>query len=243
MIIIKSRRFPVMRGVAAGAGLALGAYGVLAASAWHRYGHPSSSRPAERDDLLDCLMPEYDVVERHHIQVAAPAAVTLQAAKDQDLNDSLVVRAIFKAREVVLRASPDEHEHPRGLLAQMRSFGWGVLADVPDREIVMGAVTKPWETNVTFTALPPAEFATFSQPGFVKIAWTLRADPVGDRASIFRTETRAVATDPVARAAFRRYWALASPGIALIRRMSLQPVRRDAERRPVDAAERQEVSE
>jgi hypothetical protein len=106
-----------------------------------------------------------------------------------------------------------------------------VLAEVPDREIVVGAVTRPWEANVVFRALPPEEFAAFSEPGFVKIVWTLRADPVDDLTSVFRTETRAVATDAAARTRFRRYWAFASPGIALIRRLSLRPLKRDAERR------------
>ena len=95
----------------------------------------------------------------------------------------------------------------------------------------MGAVTRPWEADVTFQAIPPAEFAAFSKPGFVKIVWTLRADPIDDRASVFLTETRAVATDEHARARFRRYWAFASPGIWLIRRLSLKPLKRDAERR------------
>jgi hypothetical protein len=45
-----------------------------------------------------------------------------------------------------------------------------VLADVPEREVVVGAVTKPWEANVTFRALPPDQFAGFAEPGFVKIA-------------------------------------------------------------------------
>ena len=220
----------VVAGAAAATGMALGGYALLAASAWHRYGRAPAARPDQRDDLLDRFIPDYDVMEHHEIDVAAPAAITLRAAKEQDLRDSIVVRAIFRAREVALRASPGDREQPRGLLKQMRALGWGVLADVPDREIVMGAITKPWEANVTFTALPPGEFAAFSQPGFVKIAWTLRADPVGDAASIFRTQTRAAATDPVARATFRRYWAFVSPGIALIRRMSLHPVRREAER-------------
>jgi len=65
----------------------------------------------------------------------------------------------------------------------------------------------------------------------VKIVWTLRADAIGANASIFRTETRAVATDPAARAKFRRYWSFLSPGIILIRWASLGPVKREAERR------------
>ena len=102
---------------------------------------------------------------------------------------------------------------------------------MPGRELVAGAVTRPWEGDVTFQALPADEFAAFSRPGFVKIAWTLRADPVDDGTSVFRTETRAVATDATARERFRRYWAFASPGITLIRKLSLGPLKREAERR------------
>lgn len=221
----------LMRAMAAGVGLAVGAYGVYAGVAWYRYGRIATPSPDEQDELLDRFMPVYDVVERHHIRVAAPAALTLQAGKEQDLFGSVVVRAIFKARDTVLRSTPDDRQQPRELLTAMQSLGWGVLADLPGREIVMGAVTKPWEANVTFRAVPPDEFASFSEPGFVKIAWTLRADPVGDSGSVFRTETRAVATDSTARTQFRRYWTLTSPGIALIRRLSLNPLRREAERR------------
>jgi hypothetical protein len=219
------------RVVGACAGAAAGAYGAYAAVTWYRYGCVSEARGDQRDELLDRFMPVYDVVERHDIRVAAPPAVVLTAAREQDLLHIPVVRGIFKARELVLGATPDERPQPRGLLAATLALGWRVLAEVPDRELVVGAVTRPWEANVTFRGLAPSEFATFWQPAFVKIAWTLRADPVDDGTSIFRTETRAIATDPTARVRFRRYWALASPGIALIRRLSLRPLKRDAELR------------
>jgi hypothetical protein len=106
-----------------------------------------------------------------------------------------------------------------------------VLAEEPGREIVMGAVTQPWLADVVFRALPPEEFAAFHDPNYVKIVWTLRADSVGPTESVFRTETRAVATDPVARAKFRRYWSFLSPGIILIRWALLAPLKADAERR------------
>jgi hypothetical protein len=54
-----------------------------------------------------------------------------------------------------------------------------------------------------FRALPPDDFAAFSDPDYVKIAWTLRADPAGAKNSVFRSETRVVATDPGARRKFR----------------------------------------
>ena len=219
------------RMLAAGAGVFAGVYGTYAAVTWLRYGRVPPATSGERDELLDQFMPTYDVVERHHIRVEAPADVTFAAAREQDLLRLPLVRMIFKARELALRATPDGRPQPRGVLAATLALGWGVLSEVPGREVVVGAVTKPWEANVIFQALPPGEFAAFAEPGFVKIAWTLRADAIDGETSIFRTETRAVATDAAARARFRRYWAFASPGIALIRRLSLEPLKRDAERR------------
>lgn len=221
----------MLRLAAAGLGAAAGAYGGYAALTWYRYGRVPEPDAQARDELLDRFMPTYEVVERHQIRVAAPAATTLAAAREQDLLQLPLVRPIFRAREIVLGATPDTRPQPSGVVAATLALGWGVLADLPDRELVVGAVTKPWEANVVFRAVPPDEFAAFSEPGFVKIAWTLRADPIDLETSVFRTETRAVATDAAARARFRRYWAFASPGIALIRRLSLGPLAREAERR------------
>lgn len=220
---------PAARYMAAGLGIAAAGYATLAGLAWHRYGKAARAQGDAVDPLLDRFMPEFDVVERHHITVAAPSEVVLAAAKEQDLNGSPVIRAIFKTRAAVMGASPTDL--PKGgLLAQVQDLGWGVLVDTPG-EIVLGAVTRPWEADVTFRAVPPDGFAAFAEPGFVKIIWSLRADAVASDRSVFRTETRATATDASARTKFRRYWALSSPGIALIRLLSLPPLKVDAERR------------
>jgi hypothetical protein len=105
-----------------------------------------------------------------------------------DLRQSPVVRGIFKSREWIMGGRAARDPVPRGLLAQMRAIGWGVLAEVPGREIVMGAVTQPWMADVVFRALPPDRFAAFDEPDYVKIVWTLRSDPIGDGESMFRTE-------------------------------------------------------
>ena len=218
-----------MRVLGAGAAAAAAGYATVAGAAWYQYGRTSELGADQQDELLDSFMPRYDVIERHHISVNAPAALTFAAAKEQALLDLPLVRLIFKTRELALGADLPDRPQPRGLLAAVRELGWGVLAERPDREIVMGAVTRPWEANVTFRAIPPADFTSFSEPGFVKIAWTLRADPTSARTSVFRTETRAIGTDPYACGRFRRYWAFASPGIWLIRRLSLGPLKSAAE--------------
>jgi hypothetical protein len=213
-----------------GAGVAGAAYATYVTSAWLRYGRPRKPREDEEDTLLDGLMPSYDVCDRHHVAVAAPAGATLAAAKELPLDGSRIVRAIFKARALLLRGESDQTSRPPGLFEQMKSIGWGVLAEEPGRELVMGAVTKPWEATPVFRPLPPQEFAAFAEPDHVKIAWTLRAVPTPDGGSVFRTETRAVATDPVGRRKFRAYWALLSPGIILIRSAILPALASAADR-------------
>jgi hypothetical protein len=222
-----SKRAGWIAGGAAAAAALLG-LGYLGA-AWYRYGRvPDRARPSP---LLDCVMPAYEVHERHETRVAAPAATTYAAALELDFRRSRLVRAIFRGRELLLGGEPAKDEGPPGLLAQARHLGWAVLAEAPGREVVLGAVTRPWEANVRFRGLPAAQFAAFDAPGFVKIAWTLSAEPRGPAESMARTETRVVTTSPAARARFRRYWAVFSPGIRLIRRQSLRLVRADAERR------------
>jgi hypothetical protein len=76
-----------------------------------------------------------------------------------------------------------------------------------------------------------AQFAAFDEPGYVKIVYTLAADPLGPNRSSFVTRTRVVTTDPESRRRFRRYWAPMSTGIILIRYLSLPMVKREAERR------------
>src|SRR5262245_23530951 len=112
---------------AAGAlGLAAGAYATWAGTAWFRYGQPPPASPEDADPLLDQFMPSYEVAERHHISVAAPADVTFAAACEQDLMAPPFVWAIFKARELVLGCYSDTGACPRRLLAIIRSCWWGV---------------------------------------------------------------------------------------------------------------------
>jgi hypothetical protein len=216
-------------GAAVAGGVAAASYAALAATAWARFGHMRA--PADwPDPLLDGFMPAYDIEERHQIRVAAPPLVVFRTACTMDLNRPLLTRAIFKARELVLGAEPDRTPRPTELIPFVKSLGWGVLAEIPDREIVMGGATQPWQSNPVFHSIAPAEFATFNERDYVKIAWTLRAEPLGGNQTLFLTETRATTTNDYARRRFRRYWSFVSPGIVLIRRLSLRPLKADAER-------------
>jgi hypothetical protein len=221
-----TRRVATIVGGTAGA-LALFGFGYLARS-WCNYGKVSTA--GTPDPLLDRFMPTYEVREYHEIRVAAPVDIAYAATRAMDINRSPVVRGIFRARQLALGAD-DDAAPPRPLLEETRALGWGILAEEPGREIVMGAVTQPWLANVRFEGLPPDEFAEFSRPAYVKIAFTLAADPIDSNTSLVRSETRVATTNAYARQRFRRYWTLVSPGVRLIRLKSMRLVRADAERR------------
>ena len=57
---------------AAAAALSAAAYAAYVAHSWLAYGNPPAPEADEMDDLLDQFMPEYDVVERHSLAIAAP---------------------------------------------------------------------------------------------------------------------------------------------------------------------------
>lgn len=93
---------PVVRSAtrvfAAAAAVSAAAYAAYVVHSWRAYGNPPAPEAEEMDDLLDQFMPEYDVVERHSIAIAAAPAVVLEAAQEQDLLELPLVSAIFGAR-------------------------------------------------------------------------------------------------------------------------------------------------
>jgi hypothetical protein len=206
-------------------------YATYAAVKWARYGRVHPDR-FPRDDLLDRFLPRPEVDICHRILVGASAATTFAVAREFDLQRSPLVRVILMLRALpsLLRGEP-LRDSSRGVVAWTLTMGWVVLAEVPDREIVVGTVTQPWEPVAPSHTLPPEEFAAFNEPGYAKIVYTLAADPLGPNESMFSIRTRVVTTDPVARERFRRYWAVFSPGSLIIRYVALPPVKAEAERR------------
>lgn len=194
---------------------------------WLRFGGAASAgAPLE---AIARYMPRYDIDEVHRTRVAAPASVTFDAARTMRLERSPVIHGIFRGRELMLGSAATRRPNPPAFVDELVSIGWGLLEERPGREMTFGAVTQPWKADVVFRALPPEKFAAFDSAGFVKIVVTIAADSVAPNISEFRTETRAIATDKESRARFRRYWAVFSPGILLIRTEALRLVRREAE--------------
>jgi hypothetical protein len=241
-----------------GAAVAAASYVAYAGITWLRYGRPARKISGEEtDSLLDLYMPEYEIAERHQVHVRAAAETTFTAACEVKLQSG-ITQAIFKARELALdcighkdasrqlkdcNGSGQINLEAKGLVEEIKAQGWGILAEIPGHEIVFGTVTRPWVTNTVFRSVPSEQFAAFHEPNYVKIVFTLRADPIAASESLARTETRVMTTDEAARKRFRRYWAIFSPGIRLIRRALLRRVKSDAEHRAETSIPEYETAE
>lgn len=178
---------------------------------------------------LDRFIPNPDIRERHTVIVRAPAQRVQDVARAFDMQSVPVVRTLVRARQLLL-GSRQTSRTPRGMVADMTAMGWGILLDRPGELLVAGAVCQPWLADVHFRPLPPDQFAAFTEPNQVRIAWTLETKELGPDRTELATETRAAATDATSRRQFRRYWRWARFGIIPIRWFLLPAVARRAER-------------
>jgi hypothetical protein len=190
--------------------------------------------------LLDRHLPRYDVTETHAVVVDADTDLTWQAVRRGDLSRSALTQVLLELRSLpnrlrrVLKRQPPGPARPPLTLDDMERAGFLLLDESPGHEIVFGAVVQPWKAVTDDEPAPQVEagqFAAFDTPGYVKVAFNIRVEPYGSGRALITTETRTAATDPTSLRRFARYWLLAGPFSALIRRLMLRIVKSDAERR------------
>jgi hypothetical protein len=210
---------------------------------------PLLGRARTRDSqlLIDAFLPHYDFAVVHASVLPARPEACYRAALGVDLLRDPVIRTLLGIRSLPQRLAdrlPRRHhaataEHsPTFRLSDMVRYGWIVLDEQPNVELVLGQIGQPWKSAGASSGPPvePAAFADFDRPGFAKIAANLRVEPYGATASILTIETRVALTDPESLRRFTRYWTLIRPFSALIRRIALRLVAADLRHTPRSAA-------
>ena len=179
--------------------------------------------------LIDRFLPDYDVAEHHAIDVDAPVDEAYRAVKEFDLARSPIVLALLFARGLphLFTGAVKPKRHLR--LDDVVESGFVVLGEEPGHELVLGIVGKFWQLSSGVHRVEPGEFIGFDTPGFAKAAWNFVVSARPGGGSRVETETRVVSTDDDARRQFSRYWWLIGRFSALIRRVMLHHIKRDAE--------------
>ncbi len=192
--------------------------------------------------LLDRVLPGYDLAVAHAHVFRVPPAECFRAASEVDLFRAPLVRALLDLRGLPQhlagtlrgrgRAATPRASRATFRLKDMVGLGWTLLGETPGSEMVLGQVSRPWTAVATSTGSPMTleRFVNFYQPGFAKIATSLRVDPYGNRSCILTMETRVAVTDDASRQRFRRYWLLVGPFSALIRRTTMRRLAADLRR-------------
>lgn len=175
-------------------------------------------------------MPVFDVFERHHVLVDAPAEQTYQAVRRVDLGRSAPIRALFALRGIpaLLRRRPRVSRTMT--LDDLIAGGFILLAEDPPREIVLGVVGTFWRPTGGIRRIEGSEFAVFSEPGQAKATWNFRVESVTDGRSVVYTETRVRCVDGPTRRKFLLYWAAIGPFSGYVRRRGLRLIKSDVDR-------------
>jgi hypothetical protein len=175
--------------------------------------------------MLDQLVPTPRLLELDQADVAATPEHVWELLRHGDLGRSPLIRALFGVRTLPDRLR-GEHPDTAVCIDALRSSadrpGFQVLLEDPPRAFAVGAIGKVWEPKIPFVHVASASaFAAFREPGFAKVAWSLRVTPLGDRDSRVEFELRVDATDDDSWRRFQRYFRVIGPASHFIRRTVL----------------------
>jgi hypothetical protein len=181
--------------------------------------------------LLDRLIPAPRLLEVDHVDLAVVPERVWDRIRHQDLAQSPLVQAFFELRAIPERFS-GKHQPTSLKLDELRSTpqapGFSLLLEEPGHEFAVGAIGKVWHPVIEFRHVAgAAAFMEFSEPDEVKVAWSIRALPLGDHGCRVEVEVRVDATDDQAWRKFERYFRLIGPGSHLIRRVLLRSLAKE----------------
>ena len=188
--------------------------------------------------LIEDLLPDFDVRERHSTVVRASPERVYAALWSVDFVSSRVIRALLAARALpaalagaLQRQRSTAHRRSRVTLTlhDVLASGFVLLAEDPPRELVLGVVGAFWRLSGGRLRIDPEAFVTAEPAGAAKAAWNFRVAELESGVSLLSTETRVKCSDAASRWRFRAYWILVRPGSGLIRRMMLRAIRAAAE--------------
>lgn len=175
-------------------------------------------------NALDRFIPSPCLLEIDDIELPMPPERAWELVRHGDLGRTPAIRALFALRTL----HAPEPLRIDDLVSTTEKPGFGMLAEEPGRTLVVGAIGKVWKRDIPFVHVPPAAYARFHDPGYVKVAWSITVEPRGEHGSRVGIELRVDATDGRAWRVFHRYFRVIGPWSRFIRRSLLASLAREA---------------
>jgi hypothetical protein len=187
--------------------------------------------------LIDRFLPRWHVRSCHEIAVHASPEATFAALRSADLAAHPVVRALLASRAFIAAPTVARWREVRAraarafTIADFEKQGFGILADSPPHELVMGLEGAFWKRDGELRPVRAGTFMDAVPTGLARAAWSFKVRPVSATDCVLATETRVLIGGDNARRRFRVYWLCIGWASGLIRRLMLRSIRSEAERR------------
>lgn len=221
-------RFLGIRKRRAGALVLVGGSAVaLAALYWP----PPTIRVAQHRTVLDDIMPEYQLSERHSAHIHARPAQVMRAVRESTWGDMKSLVTLLKIRGAVSNRpyrDTGAFSLDKRIIDGFAASGY-VIGGREHEIVAAGGANLRAKQPIQAHSLQ--EFADYREQGAIKMAFDFYVKETGDGWSTLTAETRVAALDESARG-MARYWRLVVPGSGLLRREWLDGIRKRAEAGP-----------
>ena len=181
--------------------------------------------------LIDSFAPNPDAVETHSIVINAPPEAVYRALWTADLGHSFIIKLLLALRSLPeLLARPCAMPRSRNITLQtLIDSGFGLLAEQPGEEIVLGVTGRFWRPTGNLSPFNRPDFDRAVPHGLARAVWNFSISEKISGQTILTTETRVSCGDPASRRKFLAYWLVVRPFSGLIRLIMLKRVRKAAE--------------
>jgi hypothetical protein len=184
--------------------------------------------------LMQEFLPHYQFIERHQTTVHCGPGELLDIIRSFEPPPDRLTNILLSARQLPARCLHWMTRSQRPPPAPFTAANFSPLGRDGDREIVGGLVGRfwnVWRPDFGLLAIKsPAEFLACNPPKTAKLVIGFSAEQIGE-ATRLTTETRVYCPDRYSLIMFTPYWLVIRPISGLLRRRTLDAIRRIAEQR------------
>ena len=181
--------------------------------------------------LIDSFAPKPDAVETHSIVINATRETVYHILRTADLGSSFIIKVLLAVRSLpgFIARSCAMPQNRKITLQTLIESGFGLLAEKPGEEIVLGITGRFWRPAGNVSPFNRPDFDRAVPAGLARGIWNFSVSERVPGRTVLTTETRVTCGDPASRRKFLAYWLVVRPFSGLIRLIMLKRVRKIAE--------------
>ena len=191
---------------------------------------PEKINHSQANLAIDTLLPDYSFNEYHEIIVDVSIDEVKQALQTTGVSDIPVVLLLMKIRGISDKEK-DMSDTVTNNQSNPETF------NTPDFNFIVASQSELYTLmilNASAKTPPPVittseDFIAFKKPGYVKVAVNFLFRSLDNGKTLVSTETRNLPINRKDSRVFGRYWRIIYPGSAIIRRLWLDTLAKNAE--------------